>query len=65
MSDSREKPSSHIHKLQQWFRTRIIQDVPDNFEACVFECHKSECAMGDWEKCQIRLQHKPQARGQD
>jgi len=41
--------------LWQRFRNRIIQDVPEDYQLCEFECHKTECITGDWEKCERRL----------
>ena len=44
-----------IHRLRQWFKTRLIQEVPEEIAACEFECRKTECREGDWETCEKRL----------
>lgn len=42
-------------KLRQWFTQNAVE-IPEELSVCVFECRKSECQMGDWEKCEQRLE---------
>jgi len=55
MSASDEKGSGELNSLWQRFRNKIIQEAPEDIQLCEFDCHKLECAMGDWEKCERRL----------
>jgi len=55
MSKSYEKGVSNFYKLWQRLRNKVIQDVPEDIQLCEFDCHKLECSMGDWEKCERRL----------
>lgn len=64
MTEPYENKTSYLHGLRQWFRNRLVQKITDDYQACVFECHQSECAMGDWEKCERRLRSKAQGQEQ-
>jgi hypothetical protein len=63
MPEQPGKGNSFIHRLWHRFTGQIIQDVPEDYQACEFECRKLQCLMGDWEKCQRRLDAK--AHGQE
>jgi hypothetical protein len=40
-----------------WLRDQIVQDVPEELEACEFDCRKPQCTGGrDPFTCNIRLQ---------
>jgi hypothetical protein len=58
MSEPSGKEVNYFHRLWQKIMGRIIQDVPEDYQACEFECRKLQCAMGDWEKCARRLRSK-------
>ena len=55
MSESRGKGVSQFYRLWQRFRNKVIQDAPEDIQLCEFDCQQSQCAMGDWEKCERRL----------
>jgi len=62
MSESYGKGDNYFHRLWQRFMGQIIQDVPEDFQACEFECRKLQCAMGDWERCERRLRSKAKSQ---
>jgi hypothetical protein len=62
MSGSYGKGVSNFFGLWQRFRNKMIQDVPEDYQLCEFDCHKLQCTMGDWEKCERRLHSKAQSR---
>jgi hypothetical protein len=64
MSEPTGKGSSYVRRLWYRFKGQIIQDVPQDYQACEFECRKLECLMGDWERCERRLDAKVQGREQ-
>lgn len=64
MSESYGNEASSFYRLWQRFRNEIIQDVPEAHQLCEFDCHKSQCTMGDWEKCESRLNLKAPAKKQ-
>ncbi len=57
---SAEKGINYLYRSWQWFRNQIIQDVPADFAACEFECHKPHCTIGYKEKCEVYLRFKAQ-----
>ena len=64
MSESYGKKVNYFHRLWQRLKGQIIQDVPEDVQACEFECRKLQCAMGDWEKCERRLCSMAQSQEQ-
>ena len=64
MSDPCARQTSYFHRLWQRFMGQIVQDVPEDYQACEFECRKLHCMMGDWEKCERRLEAKSQGQEQ-
>ena len=62
MSESYGKGISNFFRVWQRFRSKVIQDVPEDIQLCEFDCRKSQCAMGDWEKCERRLRSIAQTR---
>jgi len=62
MSESYRKEVNYFHRLWQRFMGQIIQDVPEDVQACEFECRKLQCAMGDWEKCEMRMRSKAKSQ---
>ena len=59
---SAEKGVNYFYRSWQWFRNQIIQDVPEDYAVCEFDCRKPHCTTGDAEKCVIRLRSKAQSR---
>jgi hypothetical protein len=49
------KQKGRIYQLRQWFKTRLIQNVPEEIAACEFECRRTDCLQGEWETCPNRL----------
>jgi hypothetical protein len=62
MSGSYGKVISNFRRLWQRFRSKLIQDVPEDVQLCEFDCQKLQCAMGDWEKCERRLRSMAQTQ---
>jgi hypothetical protein len=58
MSETYGKGGNYFYKLWQRFMGQVIQDVPEDYQACVFECRKLLCALGDWKMCVRRLRAK-------
>ena len=55
MVAQKEERLSPFRRLRRWLKSRLIQDVPEAFAACEFECRRMECRQGDWETCEKRL----------
>ena len=64
MSGPYVKGVNYFSRLWRRLMGRIIQDVPEDYQACEFECRKLQCAMGDWEKCERRLRSNTQGQEQ-
>lgn len=62
MFESYGKGVSNFYKLLQQFRSKVIQEAPEDIQLCEFECHKTECAIGDWKKCDRRLRSMREAQ---
>jgi len=62
MSESYGKGVSNFYRLLQQFKSTLIQEAPEDIQLCEFECHKAECAMGDWKKCDRRLRSMREAQ---
>lgn len=62
MTESNGKGVSSFYRLLQLFRSKVVQDVPEDIQLCEFECHKSQCTMRDWEKCEKRLRSVTKTR---
>ena len=62
MSESDGKGGSNFYRLWKRFKNKVIQEAPEDIQLCEFDCHKLECAMGDWEKCERRLRSIAQTR---
>jgi len=50
--------------LWQWLKNKMIQEVPEDYGWCEFDCEKLQCSMGDWENCENRLRSKEQSQEQ-
>lgn len=55
MVAQKEERPSYFRRLRRWFKSRWIQDVPEDIAACEFECRRLECRQGEWETCENRL----------
>jgi hypothetical protein len=44
-----------IHRGWQWLRDQILQEVPDEYALCEFDCRKSQCTLEEWKSCERRL----------
>jgi len=47
-----------LHRLLRRFTGTWIMDVPSEMSCCEFNCHKLDCAQGDWERCEARLAYE-------
>ena len=47
--------SSMLSRLARWWKTEIVQDVPDDVALCEFDCLKGQCRHGEWANCERRL----------
>jgi hypothetical protein len=64
MSELQRKGISHFFRFRHRIRNRMIQDVPEKYQFCVFECHESKCTMGNWDICESRLRYQAQHQKQ-
>jgi len=44
-----------LHRLLRRVTKGWVVDVPSEMSCCEFDCHKLECAHGEWETCEARL----------
>jgi len=56
MAEKRREAKSRFVRLCRWVWDQIIGDVPNEIALCEFDCRKEQCAMGEWETCDRRLQ---------
>ena len=64
MPESNRKEASCFYRLWQRLKNKIIQEVPEDYGWCEFDCKKLQCSMGDWENCENRLRSKLQSQEQ-
>ncbi len=57
-----ERRVSKFGRLKGWFRglfpdtkTHLVETVPNDIALCEFDCRKTECSFGEWERCARRL----------
>jgi hypothetical protein len=55
MVTRKQNNQGRIYQVRQWFKTLLIQDVPEEIAACEFECRRTDCRQGEWETCPNRL----------
>ena len=41
--------------LRNWLQG-LVTSVPDDLAACEFDCHETDCQLGDWRNCERRLE---------
>jgi hypothetical protein len=58
-SVSTKKPG-FIRRLGSSLSSIWIGRVPDEVSYCEYECRKTECHSGDWERCELRLEYVKQ-----
>lgn len=46
MSAQYGKEIQSFHKLWQWIKNQLIQDVPEDTAFCEFDCRNKECLSG-------------------
>jgi hypothetical protein len=49
------QPVHSLRKLSEWALCAIIQDVPESFALCEFDCRKGQCRQSEWATCERRL----------
>ena len=64
MPESNRKGVSYFYRLWQRLKIKIIQEVPEDYGWCEFDCEKLQCSMGDWENCENRLCSQVQSQEQ-
>jgi len=64
MPESNRQGVSYFYRLWQWLKNKMIQEVPEDYGWCEFDCEKLQCSMGDWENCENRLRVKVQSQEQ-
>jgi len=57
-----EKGVNCFYRSWQWFRNHIIQNVPEDYAICEFDCREPHCTIGEGEKCEVRLRSKAQSQ---
>jgi hypothetical protein len=43
-------------RLWRSFLNGLIQDVPEAYALCEFDCHRTQCSATEWARCERRLQ---------
>ena len=64
MPESNKKGVSYVYRLWQRLKSKMIQEVPEDYSWCEFDCEKLQCSMGDWENCEKRLRLKAESQEQ-
>lgn len=44
-----------FHKVWQWLKDQIAQDVPEEDGLCEYDCRKQQCTEEKWETCERRI----------
>jgi len=44
-----------VRRSWRWLRDQIVQDVPEDFALCEFDCRKGQCTMEEWKSCDRRI----------
>jgi len=47
MPESNRQGVSYFYRLWQWLKNKMIQEVPEDYGWCEFDCEKLQCSMGD------------------
>ena len=58
MPEGRAGSEQSLNPLRRAWRSlmdMVVQDVPNENEACEFECRTLECTFGEWKTCESRL----------
>jgi len=46
-----------VRSAWAWLRRQVVEDVPAEDALCEFDCRKPDCAVGEWQTCERRLQN--------
>jgi hypothetical protein len=46
-------------RLWRSFLNNLVQDVPDTYALCEFDCRKPQCTVAEWTSCERRIQRAP------
>jgi len=47
---------SFSQNILNWVRRQIIEEVPESDSVCEFDCRKTQCTKGEWDRCARRSQ---------
>jgi hypothetical protein len=64
MPESDGKGVGYINRLWLRLKNKIVEEAPEEYRWCEFDCEKLQCSMGDWENCETRLHSKAQTQEQ-
>lgn len=42
--------------MRKWLEKNLIQEIPEEFTVCEYECRKNICPYHDWSECELRQQ---------
>jgi hypothetical protein len=62
MNDWSEKKPGWLRRIRVSLARRLAPPVPDEVSCCEFDCRKTECVQGDWERCCIRIDYASRLR---
>jgi hypothetical protein len=62
MNETSNKKPGLLRRFGSLLSKRLAPRVPDEVSCCEFDCRRSECAVGDWERCMLRLDYAERPR---
>jgi hypothetical protein len=62
MTSVSTKKTGFILRIGDPLSSIWIGRVPDEVSYCDYECRKTQCHSGDWERCELRLVYSKQLR---
>ena len=55
MSEDRSRRGNSFHRLWQFVKRQIVDEVPEDSAICQFDCRKGQCQQREWETCDRRI----------
>ncbi|MGO9274516.1 MAG: hypothetical protein ACLQOO_30515 [Terriglobia bacterium] len=55
MSEDRSRRGNSFHRLWQFVQRQIVDDAPEDFAICEFDCRKGQCQQEEWDTCDRRI----------
>jgi hypothetical protein len=52
-----QKTESTGHRLWEFVKRQIVDEVPEEFAICEFDCREIRCMPNEWNTCELRIQN--------